>query len=354
MPSQRYAAALAIAAGAVLAVGSYLRRPEPPKKVEAAPPAFAVRGSEMRQISDYLADRARRTAPHLVWVPSAQATGVRWTTGQVVTSGPELTPAQVAVVAETAGLQPIALASQERFEQGGWVVLAARNPEGNLIFSSGLLGGTAHVSCGGQDLRKLLFNTPLDEAWAGAGVFDVSGAALGMVVRCQGTWTALTHDSVQRLLESQPGADALPWQEFGIRIRQPSDVERKALRIADGGIFVSEVRTGSRADVIGILPGDLLLQTGNRKIASTEDVLALEGKITLQRNGRRLTLPTSPAYRLARSGYVTLTAVAPGSRHQEAGLRSGDEVADPALLDRKGPVWLVVRRDGRLTGVLLP
>ena len=86
--NRRYAAALALAAGAVLLAGA-LFRPKPPRPTQqaAAPQPAAVRGTEMRQISDFLSARAQSVARHLVWVGSAQATGVQWTDGQIVTIG---------------------------------------------------------------------------------------------------------------------------------------------------------------------------------------------------------------------------------------------------------------------------
>ena len=359
MTNRRYAAALAIAAGAILAIGSYFR-PRPANRgheaTKAAPaaPQPVSRGSEMRQISDFLRERGRRAAQHLIWVPSVGATGVQWTSGQVVTiSGDDTAVLQTVSTAET-GLSPVSVAPEERLQQGGWLVLAARNDEGQLISTSGLLGGTAPVECGNQQLRRLLLNIPLDSTWAGGGVFDVSGLALGLVVRCGETWAVLTQDSVQRLLEGQLGEDAVTWQQFGVRVRTPSEPEQKLLRVTQPGLFISEVRDTSRAASIGILPGDLLLRSGDRPLKSAEDVLALDDSITLLRAGRRLTLNAAPTFALAAPEGTAITHVEPDSRVARASLRPGDRVLEPRLLESTRPAWVVYRRGNRIVGAMLP
>lgn len=344
-----YAAALAVAAVAVLATGTLLGpRPQRPKAPDPAPPQPApVRGSEMRQMSDFLASRARSATEHVVWVASAQATGLVWTDGQIVTVGTPPTVVRTASVATEAQTQPVTLAPLARFDQGGWIVIVARNGEGGAISASGLLGGVAPVRCGSEAVQKLLFNVPLEAAYAGAGVFGMSGNLIGMVVPCGDRWTAVTHDSVLRMLQTQLGPDAIAWHEFGVRTREPSDEEKKLLRLPDEGVFVAEVRRASTAANIGIRPGDLVLVTRGEELLSTQN------ELTVIRRGRRIKLQTPPPYSLERLEGAVLTSVQPDTPLAVAGLQPGDRLLNPEVLSVRGPKWLVYERDDRQIGTLL-
>src|SRR5687767_5381249 len=136
--NRRYAAALAAAAAVLLVTGGLLRpRAARPKHAEAAPPPVVVRGTEMRQISDFLSARAQGAARHLVWVDSAKATGVQWTDGEIVTVGEGSSIVRTAAVTTGAEPQPVTLAPLSRFDQGGWIVVTAKNPDGGTVSASG-------------------------------------------------------------------------------------------------------------------------------------------------------------------------------------------------------------------------
>jgi S1-C subfamily serine protease len=303
----------------------------------------------MRQISDFLSARAQGVARHLVWVASAGASGVQWTDGQIVTLGRGSTIVRTASVTTPSEPQPVTLVPLERFEQGGWIVVAARNPDGAMVTASGLLGGVAAARCGTEDVRRLLFNVPLESAYAGAGVFGMSGMLIGLVVRCGDTWMAITHDSVTRLLQQQYGPEAVVWLEFGVLTRKPSAEEQKILRLPPDGLFVAEVRRASTAANMGLRPGDVVL------LDRPEDLLGDQAEINVIRNGRRIALSTNPPYSFERQDEgAVLTSVQPGTRVANAGLQPGDRLLNPAALDSRRPVWLVYRRDDREIGVLLP
>ena len=195
----------------------------------------------------------------------------------------------------------------------------------------------------------MLFNVPLESALSGGGVFGMSGNLLGVVVRCGADYVAITHDSVQRLLDTQLGPEAIAWVEFGVRTRAPSESERKVLRLPGSGVFVAEVRRASTAANMGIQPGDLLL------VSRDEDLLSVQDAITAVRNGRRVKLPVSPPYSLERPDEgALLTSVQPDTALAKAGLRPGDRLLNPQALSARGPSWLVFERDDRHIGVLLP
>lgn len=379
-----YVAALALAASLILIAG-VLVRPKPAARASAAPAAAASatavkeqpaqappaplpsRRGQMRQISDFLSERGTDVARHVVYVSSAQASGVLWPDGRLITAAPA--PALVSTAAPPD--QPTAdrarLAPQSRFGQAGWIVVVARGSDGQPITASGILGGAANASCGTTSVRKLVFNAPLDASFAGAGVFDLSGDLLGIVIPCGDAWTAITPPSAEQLLGAQQGAEAVAWHDVGIRIRSPASEERRLMQVPSGGLFIAETRKGSRAFNMGLRPGDLLVRTGSEPITTTEDLLALGKDVTLVRQGRTITLSMTPDYTLdvPKAGAV-LSSVQPETRLYRAGLRPGDRiirasgVEDPGptelnrLMASSKPVWLVYERDDRRIWAMLP
>lgn len=364
--NRRYVAALGVAAAIILVLGAWFRpRPHtaqpkagPEAQLQPIPPPS--RRGQMRQISEFLSERAQETADHLVYVASSQATGIVWTTGQVVTVAPQSALVQTVSVTPSQEPAPVTLAPTERFRQTGWIVVVARGSDGALISSSGLLGGSAEATCASAPVRKLLFNVPLDAAFAGGGVFDVSGDLLGQVIRCGETWMAVTHNTIQRLLEQQLGADAVAWHDFGVRLHIPTEEEREVFHLPKGGLFLTEVRRTSRAFNMGLRPGDLLLKTDEETLEQPEDILALGDNITLLRNRRQLTLPVVPHFSVDEPVTGALvTSIQPGTRLHAAGLQPGDRILEPRaadlnrLLAGKAPVWLTFDRDDRRVGVLV-
>jgi hypothetical protein len=357
-----YVASLAIAAAIILIAG-YFVRPKPRVKPESpvqAPPAPTRRG-QMRQISDFLAERATEVADHVVYVPSAKASGVIWPDERIVTTADEPALVSTASVINERQPAPVKLAPPARFSQAGWIVVVARNSQNQPITTSGLLGGVADAKCGPIDVRKLVFNTALDSAFAGGGIFDLSGDLLGMVIDCDNTWTAVTSESISALLSQQKGAESVAWHDFGVHVRAADTSERKLMHLPrTGGLFASEVRRNSPAFNMGVRPGDLLMRSGAEQLETTEDLLALGDTLSLIRDGRTLTLSLTPDYTLdLPTGGVTLTSVQQGTRLKAAGLEAGDRIVRAAGIEGPGPTdlnkllsvdkpfWLVYEREDR-------
>jgi S1-C subfamily serine protease len=321
----------------------------------------------MRQISDFLADRIAESARHVIFVQEFGASGVVIDAATVVTTPQSGAPLTIAGDRST-GAPPAGLAPEGQVSRGGgWALVIGRSRNGETISASGILGGLADATCAGTEIRKLLLNVPLDATYSGAGVFDVSGDLLGVVARCDGAWVAVSHPSVMRLLEGQSGSVAVVWRDFGVRTREPGEQEIKLLRLPSGGLFVSEVRQGSRAAGAGIRPGDLLVSTGDEPLKGAEDLLALGETISLVREGRKLVVATDPAFALdSNPAHPRLTALDQKSRLHAAGLRTGDAIVrigsadDPSvaeltrLLARAQPAFVIYQRDDRYVGAIVP
>jgi membrane-associated protease RseP (regulator of RpoE activity) len=251
-------------------------------------------------------------------------------------------------------------------ESGGWIVVVGRNPAGEPISASGILGGVTDVTCNTTPIRKLLLNIPLDAAYAGAGVFDISGGLLGIVGRCGDAWHAISHPSIMELLDQQSGAHAVAWRDFGVRVATPDELETKLLGLRGGGLFVSEVRKQSPAAAIGIRPGDLLTSSGDFPLRQPEDLASLNDSLTLIRQGRKLVLASHPAFSVDQPATsAILSSVRPDSRLHVAGLRAGDRIVrlgdmenpSPADIARivasKHPSYLIYERANRRVGAVL-
>ncbi len=375
--SRKYVAVLALAAAAVLIGGSMLRPPGRPKAgtpgghgqpSQPAPVATASPASnrgQMRQMSEFISDRAAGAATHMVWLADSGTSGVVWPDGSVVSAPRSSGLFEARTDRVTAA--PVILADAERFSQAGWIVAVARSADGQSISASGLLGGVADVRCGSEPLRRLVFNTPLDSTFAGAGVFDLSGDLLGVVARCNDTWTALTWQSVQKALEKQSGPEEEVWRKLGVRVRETDAAGRSVMRLPrSGGLFVSEVRRGSRAYQIGLRPGDLVTRLGDKTVENVSDLSSDAETLTLLRVGKSLTLDAHPPFALEPlAGGPVLTAVESGTRLFEAGLRAGDRIVringieDPGPTDlnrlfaSEKPAWLVYERENRRVWTML-
>jgi hypothetical protein len=321
----------------------------------------------MRQISEFLADRAAGAATHMVLLPDSGSSAVAWPDGSLVTA-PRSSGLVEARIDNTVTAPPVMLAPEDRFAQSGWAVAVARSTDGGPISVSGLLGGVADVRCGTESLRKIVFNTPLDITFAGAGVFDLTGDLLGVVVRCNDAWTALTWQSVRKLLESQRGPDQEMWRSLGVRLREADASVRTLMRQPrSGGLLVSEVRRASRAFQIGLRPGDLLLLVDGKPVTPGATIPPTAETVTVSRDSRQLTLEAHPPFALEPvAGGPVLTSVETGTRLHEAGLRAGDRIVrangieDPGPTDLNRlfasdkPVWLVYERENRRVWTVLP
>lgn len=373
-----YISALAAVAVAIL-VGGSLFRPKQPAIVHTpaanlretpvpapVPPAQTRRG-QMRQMGEFVSERTIEASRHVVYVPAARASGIVWHGGNVVSITRDGSMVQLATLAPPSESMPARPSSADRISQSTWVVVVGRTEDGRTISASGMLGGTVDAKCRDQSVRKLLSNVNTGEEFAGGGVFDISGDLVGMVVRCNNSWVAVTHSDVDRLLSARPTGDARVWQSFGVRARDPNDAEKKHLRLRDGVLLITEVRSDGGAAAIGLMPGDALLSTPGNATEQPEESTGDGETVTIWRNGKVNVLPVTPPWSFAPAGAgVTLASVKTGSRLHEAGLRAGDRIERSEsktdvtageltrVLEKKTPLWLVYRRDDRYVGVLLP
>jgi serine protease Do len=415
--SPKYIALLAVAAAAILVVGSLLRPRKPASEVvPSLSPTETQRLQRLAQrqtletMAEHFALVAGDVAPRVVQLGAAGDSGVVWSAdlvvmaareGRVPESSEVTTPSGQSLPAsrEVAGPQlplaayrvrglpePSASAAGTPPGPGEWV-LAVWRRNGDPAFVPGHYLESETTACGEQVVGEVFSSLSLSAEMAGGGLFDLDGSLLAVILPCGERYAALTLDSVTRLLaEGRTVAGQLLARQ-GLRVAALDEESRKHLRV-EGGALVSEVWTGYPAAEAGLRPGDVIQGLDGSPVGSPEDLRPLvvaptEPRWTLEvRRGRRkleveLGPPASPApagpgegdgsgVRLVppSRGYP-IASVLPGSPGDEAGIRPGDRVVridrvSPRSADEveralrgKDPVFLELARGQRRLGVLL-
>ena len=397
--SRKYIVSLAFAALFVLAVGNFVR--DRLLRAQAPAPAPPSEGSalqqlsqegQLRRLSGFLSDRVVAVAPLVAYVADAATAGVRWGNGDslVTTSASRLVAAVPAPATDS--IRPSFVMSMDSARRD-WVLVVGRTSDGAVVSSAGVLGGRTTARCGDRPITEFVINVPLNEEFAGAGLFDLSGRTIGMIVRCGGRNAAVPAREVARLLADTGSVTTRVWDAHGVAIAQLDD-RLRAYFGSDSGLLVNAIRRGSTAEAAEIRPGDLLLSVDGQSLHTPSDLAALvmvspATHTVSRRRGRsvaevRLSPANagsrSPADSLrsgdsgidltesaARAG-VPIGSVREGSPADSAGLQAGDrllrvgsrDVGNAALARRllgslrDGPTFIVFERDSVQHGVLLP
>jgi hypothetical protein len=339
----------------------------------------------LRRLAEYLDERVAGAAEAIQHVPSTGASGVRWAGDTVLTTGAVRAVLAVRAPAADSLRPPLPVAPDS--VPRGWVLVVARRADGRVASVTGLAGGRGPRRCAAREVDELVVGAPLDDGLAGAGVFDLDGRLLGMVVRCGERVAALPVAEVRRLLaDATPDADALG--AFGLTVDSLGGPAR-AYFGADSGALVTSVRLGGPADAAGLRPGDVLVAGGDRPLApgALRVRLAAAGPgdtlVVARRRGRAVApvrLVARPPAGPAPGAELGLTldapagpgvgvaTVRPGSAGADAGLRPGDRllrVGDAAVTSAAAaaralaaadtaPAFLVFQRGAVVRGALTP
>lgn len=398
--SRRYLAALAVAACVVLGLGLFVRnvllRDDTP--TPAAPPSQAAvfqqltREGQLRRMSAYVAERVTAAAEFVEYVPSANASGVRWANDTVVTTDAARVAIPVRVASADTAHAAVTLAVDS--VRRDWVLVVGRRADGQVISATGLAGGRITAECAGRTVEEYVLGVPLDDRLAGAGLFNLEGEALGMAVRCGDRVAALPARELGRLLANDGGASDPARNTLGLALT-PLDGAARTYFGTDSGLLVTAVRRGGPADVAGLRAGDVIAAVDGRPVAGDTDRRTLEATApadshtVVRRRGTaaatvRLAAPAAGTPAMATGADdglgitvaaaapargVAITAVRPGSAAAAAGLQAGDRllrvgdtpVTSAAVAERllaaaggNAPTFVVFDRDAVERGALLP
>jgi hypothetical protein len=302
----------------------------------------------------------------------------------VVTAGPQLPLAILATRLERPPLR-VERVVAAGFPDGSWMLALWRSADGSLAWSEGQYLQSRRTNCGDLMSTQTLASTiELSPKMAGAGVFSLDGALIGVVGRCDGGLAILGVQAIELLSGRANGLDDQLLERYGMRISQPDDNEKAALRVGRG-LLVREVWKGYQAYASGLRPGDVIVAVDGSELTSPDDLqrwilpVALEVfDLQVTSHGRRRTVslrarpevePEFPATGLllaAAEPGVLISKGAGESPFAALGAREGDKLlsldgrafedsaAAGRYLEREGiGVWATVCRDERVWGALI-
>jgi S1-C subfamily serine protease len=265
--NRQYVATLAGIALIVLTAGLLLRSRLYSTPVETAPPSEAStlrqmsQEAQLRRSAAFVAEQVMAVAPSAEYVPATGASGVWWSRDTLLSTTrarPLVALARRDVMAGTeqradSGGRPVTIAGDSIHR--AWVVVVGRDAGGDVISAQFLAGGRTTTSCASERVQRYVLGAPLDARFAGAGVFSIDGAALGLAVWCNGEVVAVPTGEVRRLLGERP--DTALESTLGFRVAEPGPHVRAVVG-SDSAVLVTFVRARSAARESGLRAGDVL------------------------------------------------------------------------------------------------
>jgi hypothetical protein len=414
----RYLATLVVVAALILVIGAALR-PRKPSSDTAPPSQTEVRRLQrlaerqsLETTTSHFAGIAADVGPRIVQVTRGSTTGIVWSTDLVVAPGDVGPAPESTTLVTSSGEELVALrvvggpdlplsafqvagrlepaprreANAAELGSGQWLVAVWRGNAGP-VFVPGHYVETRPVRCDRLLAREVASSLELSAPMAGAGLFDLDGALVAMVLPCNGRQAALTPESVALGLAEGRSTEGRLLALYGLGVLPLDESLRRHFGV-DTGVVVNEVWTGYPGERAGLRPGDVILSADQQPVAAPQELQPLLASAVpvetvlgvwrrRQRREIRLELAfdatpspasDSPAGRSFQpaDGYA-IEEVVDGSPAAEAGIRAGDRLlrvdfatprtaaeAQRALSGRHDPpVFVEVRSGKRRFGALL-
>jgi hypothetical protein len=219
-PNPRFIAGLLGVATVVLAVGGPLRPPARQAVTTAVPsnelatlPERSQRRA-LRDMAEYVSDRAAAFGGSIVYLPAYQTSAVVLAPDSLLTvvldSARGTPPAVRVLLAQTSpadsGLQAAPMLSADTLPPR-WGVVVARTADGRTLSLAGLTGGLIQTFCGELGFRELVFDAPVPLAFRGGGLFDLDGNAVAVAVPCSGRIALVPLSDLIWALALQPATE---------------------------------------------------------------------------------------------------------------------------------------------------
>ena len=282
----------------------------------------------------------------------------------------------IAVIQIDAGrdLPAVTLGDSDRLEVGEWV-MAIGNPFGlDHSVTSGIVSAKGrHIGAGPYD-NFIQTDASINPGNSGGPLINLQGEVVGIntAIFSQsggniGIGFAIPTNSVKELLPQLKDKGKVVRGYLGTTVQKitPEIADSLGLRESRGAL-VAEVLKGSPAERGGVNLGDIILELDRKEIKDSGDLPPLVARVTpgstvqlkIWREGKEITLPITvgemkeneivasapegdlgltvepmtpeiaQSLGLERADGVVITAVAPGSAADEAGLRAGDLVTE--------------------------
>lgn len=417
----RYLAVLALAAGSILVIGNWLR---PDRNGEDGSNQVLVGDSSILQLPRLTQRRSIEDRVEFVMqaiagvdryvyrLDGADQSAVLWNAATLVTSlGHNRAPStdtatgaseeQLAVSVDRAGPHlplsllgvrlerpplPVQRVAASTASAGAWVIAVWRGSDRALAWSEGQYLRTGRENCGDLMPAQTLSSTlPLEPEMAGAGVFNIEGALVGIVGRCDEGLAILGTQAIELLFGRTDGLGDRMLYRYGMRMDLPTEAERAALSV-EKGLLVHEAWAGYQGYASGLRPGDVILSMDGIELEMMDELAKLVlpvaqevFELQVKSPGSRLRsveLKARPevehelhaggvelapaeqgipiAYVAAEGGFAAARAQ-PGDRLLSLDGRSFENAREiERYLDRaSGPVWATLKRGDRVWGALL-
>jgi serine protease Do len=202
-------------------------------------------------------------------------------------------------------MQPARFGDTKSLSVGDFSVAVARTRRGNIVASSGIIGGLMgewQVSRTRID-QFIRPDLNLYAGFSGGALVDAAGGVLGLNTSglLRGKPITIPSSTVSRIAEeiAARGHVARPYVGLVMQpVQIPESLQKKASVNAGAGLLVMHVESGGPADLSGVLLGDILLDMDGQGFTDLDDVYEALGRkgagqevnTSLIRGGQRLIL----------------------------------------------------------------
>lgn len=187
---RRYIATIALIALLIIAIGLAAKRIFVPDDAPASTPVSEAsaleqfsRENQLNDIATFINERVDASSAFVVWMSDSTASGVAWTTPDTLltTTGyflvrkvqrPDFDSTSVRIPIDTASVGK------------GWLVVVGRDAANRIVSWNGIGGGFTTTKCRSRQVDKIVISVPQAREFTGAGVFDLTGRLVGLVVNC--------------------------------------------------------------------------------------------------------------------------------------------------------------------------
>ena len=394
--NSRYVAALAATAAAILAVGIWVRHvrggtePPAPSESDLLRLTQLTQRRSLEDLTVYFGSIAERAAAAVVWWPELDSSALAWSPDLMVgAGGHEFVDAAVVAgphvpitaMRSRAGTEAAVRRTDPSLGSGEWIVAVWRNATGPA-FQTATSSGTAPMTCGERTMQTVLSTLVLTTPMRGAGLFDLDGRLVALVVPCGETLIATSVSAIDEMLRTETTAEGRLVSAFGVRLTALTADEAQFLDQERGSI-VREVWEGSSAARSDLRPGDVIRAIDGREwptpvevqaalLANDPDAVTLQVQrrsqavvLTLQAPGATAPAGDRTSWQSSTEGFP-IDDIGPGTFAGEAGLRPGDRVIRVDYVEPRSladvrrrlasgqPALLEVERGRRRSVVLRP